>query len=81
MIESAAGQNDDLPRKMMPVARMLVKVVPRLLAKTPPRRGVHVLLRLKADIKRLNSVCEVPNSRERRLFNGPSTYEALRRYL
>lgn len=59
------------------VAMMLVVVVPKRLANSPPTRGVQVLLRLNADIKRLNSVLEVPNSRERRDLSGPRIYEAL----
>ena len=62
---------------MIPVARMLVKVVPIVLARIPPSNGVQVLFRLNAEIKRLNSVCDVPSSREMRLLSGPSTYEAL----
>ena len=51
---------------------MLVNVVPMLLARMPPSRGVQVLLRLNAEINRLNSVLDVPISRARRLFSGPS---------
>jgi len=56
---------------------ILVYVVPNLLAIMPPRRGVHVLLRLKADIKRLNSVLSVPISWDSRDFRGPSMCDAL----
>ena len=43
-----------LPRKTTPVAKMLARVVPSLVANTPPTRGVQVPFKLKADIKRLN---------------------------
>ncbi len=45
-----------IPVKMIPVARMLVYVVPSVLARIPPSSGVQVLFRLKAEINRLNSV-------------------------
>ena len=56
---------------------MLVIVVPSLLAITPPTNGVQVLLRVNADIRRLNSVLDVPKSRRNRDFNGARTYCAL----
>ena len=62
---------------MRPVARILVTVVPRYPARTPPTRGVQVLFKLSAAISKLNSVFEVPISRERRVFKGPKIYEAL----
>ena len=69
----------NLPRKTTPVAKMLASVVPSLLASIPPTRGVQVLFRLKADIKRLNSVFEVPSSRDSRDLRGPRVYDALLR--
>ena len=62
---------------MTPVARMLVKVVPSRLASRPPTRGVHVLFRENAEIRRENSVLLVPISRARRDFRGPRIYEEL----
>ena len=56
---------------------MLVIVVPSLLAITPPTNGVQVLLRVNADMRRLNSVLDVPKSRRNRDFNGARTYCAL----
>lgn len=67
----------DVPRKMTPVARILVYVVPSLLAKKPPTRGVHVLLREEAEMRSENSVLLVPISRARRDFRGPKMYVAL----
>jgi hypothetical protein len=55
---------------MTPVAMTLKVVVPSLLVRTPPRRGVQVLFRLNAEIKRLNSTSEVPISLSSRDFNG-----------
>ena len=49
---------------------MLKVVVPSLLVRTPPRRGVQVLFRLNAEIRRLNSTSEVPISLSSRDFNG-----------
>jgi hypothetical protein len=66
-----------VPERMMPVAKILVNVVPSLLAKIPPTSGVHVLFRVKADIRRLNSVLDVPNSRRNRDLRGPRTYKVL----
>ena len=66
-----------VPRKMTPVARILVYVVPSLLASTPPTNGVQVLLREDADMRRENSVLFVPISRARRDFRGPRIYVAL----
>jgi hypothetical protein len=66
-----------VPEKMIPVAKILVNVVPSLLAKIPPTRGVHVLFRVNADIRRLNSVLDVPNSRMNRDLRGPKTYKVL----
>lgn len=60
------------------MARMLVKVVPSLLASSPPTRGVQVLLRENAEIIRENSVLLVPISRARRDFRGPKMYVPLR---
>jgi hypothetical protein len=68
-----------LPRKITPVAKMLASVVPSLLANIPPIRGVQVPFRLKADIKRLNSVLEVPSSLDSRDLRGARVYEALLR--
>ena len=34
------------PRRMTPVANILVTVVPKRLARIPPIRGVHVLFKL-----------------------------------
>ena len=62
---------------MRPVAIMLVIVVPRYPASTAARRGVQVLFKLKAAIRRLNSVFEVPISRESRVLIGPRIYDAL----
>ena len=61
----------------MPVAKTLASVVPSLQANTPPTRGVQVPFRLKADIKRLNSVLEVPSSRDSRDLRGARVYDAL----
>jgi hypothetical protein len=44
----------------------------------PPTNGVQVLFRLNAEISKLNSVFEVPISRERRDLRGPRIYEALK---
>jgi hypothetical protein len=66
-----------LPMNMTPVARMLVTVVPKRLASNPPTSGVQVLLRLNADIMRLNSVLDVPISLDNRDFKGLMIYEAL----
>ena len=52
-------------------------VVPSLLAKKPPTRGVHVLLREEAEMRSENSVLLVPISRARRDFRGPRMYVAL----
>lgn len=71
------GSKALLPAKTTPVARILVKVVPNLLASRPPTSGVQVLLSENADMRRENSVLFVPISRERRDFRGPSMYEAL----
>ena len=60
------------------MARMLVNVVPRRLARIPPTSGVHVLFRLNAESSSPNSVCDVPISRCRRLFSGPRMFVALR---
>ena len=67
----------DEPTKMTPVARMLVYVVPSLLARMPPTRGVQVLFREKAEMSRENSVLSVPISRARRDLSGPKIYDAL----
>jgi hypothetical protein len=63
---------------MIPEANILVTVVPSLLAMTPPTSGVHVLFNVKADMRRLNSVFDVPKSRKKRDLSGPRTYEALK---
>jgi len=55
---------------MTPVVIMLKVIVPSLLVRTPPRRGVQVLFRLNAEIKRLNSTSEVFISLSRRDFSG-----------
>jgi len=55
---------------MIPVAITLEVVVPSLLVKRPPRRGVQVLFRLNAEIKRLNSTSDVPISLSSLDFNG-----------
>ena len=65
------------PEKINPVAIILVMVVPRCPARKPPIRGVQVLFKLNAAISRLNSVLEVPISRESLVFNGPRMYYAL----
>lgn len=65
------------PKKMMPVARILVVVVPSLLASRPPTRGVQVLLREKAEMRSENSVLFVPISRDSRDLRGPRMYDAL----
>lgn len=62
---------------MIPVASMLVNVVPMVAASKPPASGVQVLFRLNAASSKLNSVLEVPISRESRDFKGPRMYEAL----
>lgn len=66
-----------MPVTMMPVASMLVKVVPRVAASTPPARGVQVLFRLKAASSKLNSVFEVPISLVIRDLRGARIYVAL----
>ena len=66
-----------VPRNTTPVAKILVNVVPKRLASTPPTNGVHVLLRENAEISSENSVLSVPISRERRDFRGPRIYDAL----
>lgn len=68
----------DVPRKTTPVARILVVVVPSLLAKMPPTRGVQVELRENAEMRRENSVLSVPISRAKRDFKGPRMYDALK---
>jgi len=55
---------------MRPDAVMLEVVVPSRLVKTPPRRGVQVPFRPYAEIKRLNSTSDVPNSLSSLDFNG-----------
>ena len=65
------------PKSTTPVASILVKVVPSLLARTPPTRGVHVLFKENAEMRRENSVLSVPISLDRRDLSGPSMYEAL----
>ena len=55
-----------------------MKVVPSLLASSPPTRGVQVLLRENAEIIRENSVLLVPISRARRDLRGPKIYVPLR---
>lgn len=67
----------DSPTKISPVAIMLVTVVPRRPARNPPRSGVHVLFKLNAAKRRLNSVLEVPISLDSRVFKGPRMYVAL----
>lgn len=62
---------------MTPVARILVNVVPRRLARSPPTSGVQVLFREKAEMRRENSVLLVPISLERRDLRGPRMYVAL----
>lgn len=69
-----------LPRKTTPVAKIPESVVPSLLANIPPTRGVQVPFRLKADIKRLNSVLEVPSSRDSLDLRGARVYDALLRH-
>lgn len=64
-------QRHELPKKIVPVAKMLVYVVPSLEAMSPPTNGVQVVFRLSAEISRLNSVFEIPISRNRRDFRGP----------
>ena len=75
-----AQVNSDIPRKMIPVAMMLVTVVPRRLASSPPTRGVQVLFSEKAEMRRENSVLSVPISRERRDLRGPRMYDALKKH-
>lgn len=58
--------------KMTPVARILVDVVPSLLASNPPIRGVQVLFNENAEMRRENSVLLVPISRDNRDFKGPN---------
>lgn len=65
------------PIKITPVAMMLVKVVPSLLASRPPTKGVQVLFNENAEIKSENSVLSVPISRESLDLRGPRIYEAL----
>lgn len=66
---------------MTPVANTLVYVVPSREAKKPPTRGVHVLFKLKAEMRRLNSVFEVPSSRDNLDLRGPKMYDALNIYM
>lgn len=66
-----------MPVTIMPVASILVKVVPRVAASTPPTRGVQVLFRVKAASSRLNSVFEVPISLVIRDLSGARIYVAL----
>lgn len=66
---------------MTPVAKILVKVVPSLLANRPPTNGVHVLFKLRAATIRLNSALFVPISRDSRDFKGPSMFVALPNYV
>lgn len=63
------------------MAIILVIVVPKRPARTPPTRGVQVLLRLKAAMSKLNSVFDVPISRDSRVFRGPKIYEALHKHV
>jgi hypothetical protein len=60
-----------------PVASILVYVVPSREAIRPPTNGVHVLFKLNAEMRRLNSVFEVPSSRDNLDLRGPRIYEAL----
>ena len=68
------------PRNTTPVARILVYVVPSLLASTPPTSGVQVLFSENAEMSRENSVLFVPIYRDNRDFKGPRMYEALNAY-
>lgn len=63
---------------MTPVASILVYVVPNLEAIKPPTSGVHVLFKENAEMRRLNSVFDVPSSRVSLDLSGPRIYEALR---
>ena len=65
------NRRHELPKKIAPVAKMLVYVVPCLEAISPPTNGVQVVFKLSAEISRLNSVFEIPISRNRRDFRGP----------
>lgn len=76
-ISKRHDEDVNMPVTIMPVARMLVKVVPRVAASTPPARGVHVLFRLKAASSKLNSVFEVPISLVIRDLRGARIYVAL----
>ena len=67
-----------VPRRMTPVANILVNVVPKRLARIPPTSGVQVLFKPKADNSKPNSVLEVPISRCSLLLRGPSIFEALK---
>lgn len=62
---------------MTPVARILVVVVPSLLASSPPTKGVQVLLRENAEMRSENSVLLVPISRDSLDLRGPNIYDAL----
>lgn len=63
---------------MMPVASILVYVVPSLPASQPATKGVHVEFKLNAEMSRLNSVLSAPSSRVNLDLIGPRIYEALR---
>jgi hypothetical protein len=66
-----------LPKKIVPVAKMLVYVVPSLEAMSLPTKGAQVVFKLNAKISRLNSVFEVPIARDRRDLRGPRILEPL----
>jgi hypothetical protein len=67
-----------VPRNMMPVPSILVYVVPNRDAIKPPTNGVHVLFKETAEMRRLNSVFEVPSSLPSFDLRGPRIYDALR---
>jgi len=61
----------------VPVAIILLTVVPSRAVMTPPTKGVHVPEEDNAASNKPNSVLEVPISRDSRLLRGPRMYVAL----
>ena len=61
----------------MPVAAILLMVVPSRAVMSPPTNGVHVPDKDNAASNNPNSVLDVPISRDSRLLRGPRIYVAL----
>ena len=61
----------DIPKNMIPVASILVYVVPSLPANQPATKGVHVEFKPNAEMSKLNSVLSAPSSRVNLDLIGP----------